>query len=528
MKRWLLLLLLFSGIAQAGAAVLAPQQVLRRGNGAEPEVLDPGKADGVQTANILRDLYQGLTDEAPDGRIIPGVAQSWEISADRKTYIFHLRDNARWSNGDPVTAQDFVAGLRRSVDPATGSDYSQILSPIANAEAITAGKLPPASLGATALDAHTLRIELKGPTPYFLGLLTHSTTYPLHRASLAKYGNLAFRPEHLIGNGAYKLVQWRVQAYVELVRNHAYWDDAHTNINRVYYVSADDSASEFDRYRAGELDWTDSIPLEQVRWIAANIPQQWHKSSYLGTYFYGFNVTRPPFKDNLKLRRALTLAIDRNVIVNKVLKTGEQPAYGWVPPVAHYHLQIPQWAQWPRAQRIAEARRLYAEAGYSAAHPLHVQILYNTSAGHKKIATVIAAMWKQYLGVQVTMRNEEFRVFLQTRVRKQDTQVFRSGWIGDYDDAFSFADLLNSRNGNNDTGYDNPQYDALLQQASIEPDEDKREQLLERAERLMLDDQPIIPLYFYNSNRLVKPWVVGWQDNIMDHHATKDMRILKH
>ncbi|MGH8461667.1 MAG: peptide ABC transporter substrate-binding protein [Stenotrophobium sp.] len=528
MRVFALLLWMFAGAAQAGAPALAQDQVLRRGNGPEPETLDPGKADGVQTSNVLRDLYQGLTDEAPDGAIVPGVAQSWDISADKKTYTFHLRDDACWSNGAPVTAQDFVAGLRRSADPATGSDYSQILTPILNAEAVTAGKLPPSALGVEALDDHTLRIQLKGPTPYLLGLLTHATTYPVYRPALAKYGIRAFRPEHLVGNGAYKIVQWRVQAYVELVRNHFYWDDAHTTINRVYYYNTEDLSSEFDRYRAGELDWTDDIPVTQAKWIAKNIPGQWRKASYLGSYFYGFNLTRPPFKGNFKLRRALTLAIDRNVIVKKVLGTGEQPAYDWIPPVAHYRQQLPEWATWPRAQRIAEARRLYAEAGYSAAHPLQVQILYNTSQDHKKIATVIAAMWKQYLGAQVTMRNEEFRVFLQTRNRKLVTQVFRSAWIGDYDDAFSFADLLNSKNGNNDMGYNNPQYDALLQQASLEPDEDQREQILEHAERVMQADQPVIPLYFYETKRLVKPWVVGWQDNIMDHHSTKDMRILAH
>ncbi|MGH8541684.1 MAG: peptide ABC transporter substrate-binding protein [Stenotrophobium sp.] len=529
MMRTLLIAFLLLGSAGAvQAQALARVQVLHKGNGPEPETLDPGKADGVQTSNVLRDLYQGLTDEAPNGDIIPGVAQSWDISEDKKTYTFHLRDNARWSNGDAVTAQDFVASLRRSADPATGSDYSQILQPIENAEAVTAGKLPPSSLGVEALDEHTLRIRLKGPTPYLLGLLTHATCYPIYQPGLKQWGDRAFRPEHLVGNGAYKVVKWVPQSYVLLTRNHMYWDDSHTTIEQVYYENTEDLLSEFDRYRAGQLDWTDDIPVTQAKWIAKNIPEQWRKTSYLGSYFYGFNVTRPPFKGKPKLRRALAMAIDREVIVKKVLGTGEQPAYGWVPPVVHYRPQKPDWAGWPREKRLAEARRLYAGAGYSAQHPLQVEILYNTSEDHKKVATVIAAMWKQSLGVQATLRNEEFKVFLQTRNRKLETQVFRSSWIGDYDDAYSFAGLLDSHNGNNDMGYNNPRYDALLEQSSLEPDEDKRAQILEAAERLVLEDQPIIPLYFYETKRLVKPWVVGWQNNIMDHHATKDMRILAH
>jgi oligopeptide transport system substrate-binding protein len=514
--------------AAASAQTLAPLQVLHKGNGPEPETLDPHRGEGVSTSNILRDLYEGLVGEAPNGDLIPGTAQSWEISEDGKTYIFHLRDNARWSNGDALTAEDFVAGLRRSADPATGSNYSQILSPIEHAEDVTAGKLPPASLGVEAIDAHTLLIRLKAPTGYFLGLLTHSATYPIHRPSLEKFGRLAFRPEHLVSNGAYKAVEWVVQSHVLLARNRYYWNDAHTTIERVYHYCTEDLSSEFKRYRAGELDWTEEIPVTQARWIKVNIPQEFRVSPYLGVYYYGYNVTRPPFRDNLKLRRALSLAVDREVIVNKVLGTGELPAYGWLPPLSGYTPQQPEWAVWPREKRLAEARRLYAEAGYSAAQPLEIEIRYNTHEDHKKIAIVIAAMWKQYLGVKATLVNEEFKVFLRDRTQKQVTQVFRAAWIGDYNDAYSFAELLHSRNGRNDMGYASAAYDALLEQASHQADASQRRLLLEQAERMALDDQPLIPIYFYVTKRLVKPYVVGWQGNIMDHHHTKDMRILAH
>lgn len=523
-----MILCLLLSSASATAQTLARDQVLRMGNGAEPETLDPHRAESVSTSNILRDLYEGLIIEAPDGHLIPGVAQSWEISADGKTYVFHLRDNARWSNGDAMTADDFVYSLRRSADPATGSNYSSILGPIENAEAVTAGKLPPSRLGVEAVDAHTLKIQLRDPTNYFLGLLTHSATYPVHRASVEKFGALAFRPEHIVSNGAYKVQEWVVQSHVLLVRNHLYWDDAHSTLERVYYYAIEDVSSEFKQYRAGELDWTESIPSTQLRWIKQNIPQEFRVAPYLGTYYYGYNLTQPPFKNNPKLRRALALAIDRKIIVDKVLGTGQQPAYSWVPPVKNYTQQVPEWSTWSREKRLAEARRLYAEAGYSAAHPLEVEIRYNTSEDHKKIALVIAAMWKQYLGVQTRLINQEFKVFLADRTQMKVTQVFRSGWVGDYNDAYTFSQLLESHNGLNDMGYVNPAYDALLQQAASEPDSERRAQYLQQAERLMLEDQPLLPLYFYSSKRLVKPYVVGWQGNIMDHHYSKDIKVLAH
>lgn len=507
---------------------LAPVQELHRGNGGDPATLDPHRADDVGTANVLRDLYQGLTDEAPNGDVIPGAAESWEISDDGKTYVFHLRANGRWSNGDAVTAENFASSLRRSANPATGSNYSQVLSPIENAEAVTASKLSPDALGVEAVDDHTLIIRLKAPTTYFLSLLAHSCTYPVHQGSLKKFGKLAFRAENFVGNGAYRLVEWKLQSHVLLERNPNYWDNAHTTIERVYYHAIEDASSEFKRYRAGEIDWSEGVPLTQLKWIKQNIPQEFRTSPYLGIYYYGFNLTQPPFKDNLKLRRALTMAIDRDIIVKKVLGTNQQPAYSWVPPVTHYAQQIPEWSQWPRAQQMAEARKLYAEAGYSADHPLQLELRYNTSEDHKKIAVVIAAMWKQYLGVETKLINEEFKVFLKNRTLKKVTQVFRSGWIGDYNDAFTFSELMHSRNGNNDDGYANPQYDSLLEQASLQSNADQRQLLLQEAERLMLNDAPVLPLYFYVSKRLVKPWVVGWQGNIMDHHATKDLKILKH
>lgn len=487
--------------------------------------MDPHKAESVSASTILRDLYEGLVEEAPDGTLIPGAAESWTVSEDQKTYVFRLRDNARWSNGDPVTADDFVAGLRRSADPKTGSHYSQMLAPIANAEAVIEGKLKPEQLAAEAIDAFSLRITLKGPTPYFLGMLVHSSTYPVHRDSLATYSDQFSQPGKLVSNGAYKLVDRVVQSHVSLARNTFYWNDAHTSIDEVRYINTEDINSEFKRFRAGELDWTSQIPANQGDWIRANMQDSFHAHTYLGVYYYGFNIGRPPFKDNPKLRRALTLAIDRELITRKVLGSGEQPAESWVPPGVLGHATArAQWAGWTREQRLAEARRLYAEAGYSRSNPAEVEIRYNTHDDHKKVATAIAAMWKQWLGVETLLINEEWKVYLQNRRLKSKTQVFRAGWIGDYNDGNSFLEILQSTHGLNDTGYASARYDALLAQASVEPDAGRRGQQLHDAEQQLLDDLPVIPIYFYVTKRLVTPNLVGWKGNIMDHHPTRYMR----
>lgn len=525
----LLALLLLLPMAAAAAPALAREQVLRAGNGPEPATLDPHKAEGVSEANILRDLYEGLTSVSPTGEVIPGAAQRWDVSRDGLSYTFHLRPAARWSNGDPVTAQDFVAGLQRAAAPATGSTYSQILTPILNADEVTAGKLPPEQLGVQALDDLTLRIRLKGPAPYLLGLLGHSTTYPVHRPSLAQHGAAFARAGKLVSNGAYRLSEWVVQSQVTLLRNPHYWNNAATVIDKVVYYPIEDVNSELKRYRANELDVTYEIPLVQARWIRENLGKELRIATYAGTYYYGFNLTQPPFRNNPALRKALALAVDRDVIVNKVMHGIAKPAWGWVPPgIWNYTPQQPEWAGWTRERRLQEARRLYAEAGYGPGRPAEIEIRYNTHDDHKRIAIVVAAMWKQALGVRTQLVNEEFKVFLNNRNLKRVTRVFRASWIADYDDASAYADILHSTHGQNDSGYSSPEYDALLARIAQEADPAKRRELLQQAERMALEDGPLMPIYYYVSKHLVKPWVDGWHDNILDYHYSKDLRVLAH
>lgn len=506
---------------------LAERQVLHRGNGAEPQSLDPHKSEGVPESNLQRDLYEGLTNDTPDG-IVPGAARAWEISEDGLTYLFHMRPDGRWSNGDPVTAHDFEYGLRRSVDPQTLSNYSIMLRPILNAEQIIAGELPPDALGVRAIDDMTLEIRLAGPTPYFLGVLTHSASYPVHRATVERYGDRWARPGRLVSNGAFRLRDWVMQSHIVLERNEHYWDAANVTLDEVWYYPIENQSTELQRYRADALDYTYDLPFRQLAWIRANLPEELQIHEYLGIYYFGLNVTQPPFKDNPELRRALYLAIDRDIITSQVTTAGEIPAYGWVPHAANYDQYVPEWASWTQEERNAEARRLYEAAGYSRDRPLRLQILYNTHENHRTISVAVSAMWNEVLGIQTELINEEWKVFLETRRTKQTTQVFRAGWIGDYNDANTFAEMMHSESGLNDSGWNNPRYDELLALAAQENDMARRAEYLYEAERVLIHDVPLIPIYFYVTKRLVKPWVGNYRPHIQDIVYSKDLKILKH
>lgn len=500
--------------------------VLRRGNGAEPETLDPQRVQSVNASNIVRDLYEGLVSTAADGTLVPGVAQSWEVSPDGLVYVFHLRPTARWSNGKPVTAADFVYSLRRLVNPETGSPYAAILKPVANAEAIIQGEQPPTALGVQALDAHTLKIQLHAPTPYFLGLMAHASSYPSYQPVVEKYGDAFTRPGNNVSNGAYVIKEWVTGGHILLEKNPYYWNRDQVRIQYVKYLPVSNVDSEFKRYLAGELELTSSVPIPQLQWIRRNLSQEMQVHPVLGLYYYGLNDARAPFKDKPKLRQALAMAIDRQILVEKVVRGGELPAYAWVPPgVANYTPQKVAWANWTQAKRNARALELYHQAGYSSEHPLQVQIRYNSSDGHRKIALAIAWMWKQALGVQVQLVNEEWKVFLQNVRLGELTQVYRMGWFGDYNDANTFLELMHSGFGMNGTGYHSAAYDALVDAAAAEPDAAKRRSYLQAAERQLLQDMPAIPLYHYVSKHLLKPYVKGYVGNVLDRHSSKDLWI---
>ncbi|WP_374655876.1 peptide ABC transporter substrate-binding protein [Dongia sp.] len=502
-------------------ALAQAEMVFHRGNGAEPETINPHKSTGVTEANIEADIFEGLTTYAPNGDIIPGAAESWEISDDGKTYTFHLRQNAKWSNGDPVTAADFVFGFQDAVNPETAADYAPILDVIVNAVAIRKGEEKDFSkLGAEAVDDHTLKISLTGPTPYFLGLLRHPISYPVHKATVEKFKDDWTKPGNIVSNGAYQLTEWTPQASLTYVKNPNYWDATNVKIDKVVMYPTEDLAEELKRFKAGELHATYDAPSEQIPDLEANFADEFKNTPYLGTYYYVVNLTREPLGAQPELRKALSLAVNREVLVSKITQGGEAPAYSWVPPMTDYKQAFVDFKDMPQAQRLEEAKALLAKHGYTKENPLKVELLYNTSENHKKIAVAVQSMWKQ-VGVDATLRNEEWKVYLETRDKKQ-FDVARAAWIADYDDPINFLDMFLSDAGErNDAGYNNEKYDELVKATATETDPAKRMQMFHDAEQAFLNDNPMLPIYHYTSQHMVSKKVAGWEYNILDFHLAR-------
>lgn len=508
-----------------GVALKPGVQVLKRGNGAEPLTLDPHRAVSLSSLNILRDLFEGLVGTAPDGTPVPGVAASWETSADGLRWQFSLRPDARWSNGEPVTAGDFVAGIRRALDPATASGSAGLLAPILNARAVMTRRMAPEELGVEAPDERTLVIHLVAPTPWLLDLLTHPVSSPLYRPGLEQHGEDFARAGRLVSNGPFYLADWQPRHSITLARNHNYWDRTKVAIDQVIYYPIEDQDVELQRYRDGKLHWTSDVPHHQLGLVRRRLGDELHITPRLAVTWLGLNVTRPPFDGSPGLRRALALAIDRELIVRSVTGAGEVPAYSWVPPMAGYPAQTPAWASLPRRRQVEEARRLFEAAGFDAAGPLELELLYPGGLNNRRLAIAVAAMWRETLGIQTRLREEPFGEFLVSRNDLGTTMVFRSGWAADYRDPYSFAGLFDSETGGSDTGWRNVEYDELLQASMQARNSRRRLALLGEAEQLLLDEQPIIPLYFDVRRRLVKPEVRGWEPNPMDLHPSRHFYI---
>ncbi|WP_082989715.1 peptide ABC transporter substrate-binding protein [Woeseia oceani] len=500
--------------------------LLNRGVGPEPESLDPHHTRTTQAHRVQRDLFEGLVGYSADGVLIPAAAERWEVSDDGKRYTFWIRDTARWSNGDPVTADDFVYSFRRLVNPETAAFYGELMIAVKNAPAIIEKKLNADSLGVTALGPKQLQITLDYPVPYFIGQLALVSAYPVHAANIAEHGDSFARAGKLISNGAYQLKNWELGSFIELTRNPHYWNNAATQIDRVRHHVTVEASAELYRYRAGELDITAVVPSEAYAQLAKDRPDELRVAPFLGTYFYGFNLMQEKLRDNPKLREALSMAIDRDVLTEKVTARGEQPAWSWVPPgIANYAPQRFSYADLPRAERHAAARRLYQEAGYGADKPLQIEIRYNTAETHERLALAIQSMWQDVLGFEATLINEEFRVLISNIREMRITELFRLSWNGDYNDAHSFLSIFESGNASNLTGYQNPRFDELMQAAAQQVDPQLRRQYLEQAEREMLDDHPVIPLYIHVSKHLVSPRVQGWQDNVLDFHYSQHLSL---
>jgi len=504
------------------AVAAAPKRILRRGNGPEPESLDLHRARSESALTLLRDLYEGLASIDASGAPVPAAAERWEISPDGRTYRFTLRADARWSNGDAVVAEDFVAAWRRLLDPHTGAQYADILGVVRGAADRIAGTDSPSDLGVHAEGARLLVVELARPTPYFLSVMAHPATFPLHRGSLAAHGRGWSKPGVMISNGAFVLTRWDFGSHLVAARNRRYWNDAATTLDAVEYYSFPDGATELRAFRTGQVDVTSTIPAAQTAWIREHLGGSLQVAPQLAVYFLGFNLRRPPAGNCRELRQALSLVLDRERLVESVTGGGEAPAYTLVPPQTFgYAPPVPDYAGWPMARRIEQARQLLRTAGMAHAPPV-LDLCYNSGEPHNRIAVAVAAMWKEALGVETTLRAEEFKVLLQD-IDRGDVSVFRGSWLGDYNDAYGFLQVLKGGFGINLPHYANGAYDDLLDRAADEGDAGRREALLQSAESLMLIDQPLIPLYFYVSKHLVGRHIGGWRNNVMNIVYSKNL-----
>jgi oligopeptide transport system substrate-binding protein len=499
-----------------------PTSVLRRGLSGDISSLDPAAAADTWSIEVLQDLYEGLTAESPTGAAIPAVASSWSVDPAGTQYTFHLRPDAHWSNGKPVRAQDFVVAWRRVLDPKQGSPVADDLRLISGAGAIIAGQAAPETLGVAAPSDDVLIVNLTQPAAYLPQILAHTAAFPVYSDAAAR----THSAEEWVSNGPYILSKWQPGTALELTKNAAYWDKTNVHIPAVEYQVTSDDGSQYARYRAGQIDLTDSVPANVLPALRAERSSELVIAPFLATAYYGLNLSNKTLGSSLALRKALAMAIDRRQLV-ETLGFGQVGAYGFVPPGTwNYDPQSWAWSGSSDADRIAEAKRLYAQAGFTPESPLHLRLLFNSNPVIRRTAILTAAMWKETLGVDTALTDEEYKVFLQSRRDKSRWDVARLGWNADFNDASNFLDTFRAHSPNNDPGFLNPSFDALVDQAAATNDLEKRRHLLESAERAMLEDYPIVPLYFFVSKALVKPYVRGYKPSPLNHMPSKGLTVV--
>ncbi|MCB0416033.1 MAG: peptide ABC transporter substrate-binding protein [Bdellovibrionaceae bacterium] len=515
-----LVALLFS-LVSFSAQSPAPQ-VLNWGNGTEVQDLDPHIVSGVPEHHIISELFEGLVTVHPQTlEPLPAQAESWTISKDGKIYTFKIRKDAKWTNGENVTANDFVYSWQRLVDPKTAAKYAYQGYYIKNGEAINKGKIKDLKqLGVKAVDAHTLQVELEAPAPFFLGVLYHYSLYPVHQKTVEKFGQRWTRPENIVSNGPFKLESWQLNKVLTVVKNPVYWDAAKVQLSKVNYWPVEKSDTEEKMFRAGELHVTNEIPLPKIPYWQRSKKDVYQQHPYLGTYYYRLNVTKKPLNDK-RVRRALNLSIDREDIVKHVTRAGQIPALSFTPPGTGGFTPEGKLPPKVTPKTIAEAKKLLAEAGYPDGKGLPpIEILYNTLESHKTIAEAIQQMWKKNLGIEVKLFNQEWKVYLAT-MQTLNYQIARAGWIGDYNDPLTFLDMFITNGGNNETGFSNKEYDKLVRDVKHETNQAKRLKMFQRLEDILMDELPIVPIYTYTRVYLKDPKVAGWYPNVMDYHPLK-------
>jgi oligopeptide transport system substrate-binding protein len=490
----------------------------RVGNGGEPSDLDPQIAIGQLEHDIMLSLFEGLVyADAKDVSPRPGAAESWDISPDRLVYTFHLRHNARWSNGDPVTARDFYESYHRLLMPSLGAQYAYMLYPVTNAEAFNTNKITDfTQVGFKVLDDHTLQVTLHSPTPYLLAMMLHDSWYPVPIATIKKFGaiddrsNPWTRPENFVGNGAFVLKEWRMNSHILVVKSPTYWGAEHVRLNSIYFDPEESYDTEERMFRSGQLHTVRQAPQSKVAFYRKYKPHLINIYPELTTYFFKVNVTRPPLRDK-RVREALAMSIDRHAITETVTRGVDIPAYCLTPPGTAGYTATARLREDP-----AEARRLLAEAGYPDGNNFPpVALLYATSHGAKAIAEALQEMWRKNLNLHVTLRNEEWKVYLDA-MRNTNYDIGYSGWGADYADPSTFLDLFLSEGGNNETGWSNPEYDRWCRAAASTGDQAVRYADFQKAEAILMDEMPIIPIYIYTNPRLIQPCVKGWYPNLLD------------
>jgi oligopeptide transport system substrate-binding protein len=509
--------------AALAAAIAIPaasaEVVYNRGANGDPQSLDPHKTSTVEEANILRDMFSGLVAQDADANLIPGAAASWTVSDTGLVYTFKLRDHT-WSDGTPVSANDFLFSLRRVVDPKTASEYAYIAEPIVNAKEITAGGKKPEELGVKAIDDKTLEITLKGPTPYFLEMLTHQATYGVSQANVEKFGDDFVKPGNLVSNGAFTLAEFVPNDHIKIVKNPKFFDAANVKLDVVNYIPAEDRAAAMKRFEAGEIDSNNDFPTEQLGDLKTKFGDQLQTGPQLATYYYVFKTVKKPW-DDVKLRHAISMVIDRDYLAEKVWQNAMLPAYGMVPPgVAGYTPKTASYAGMSQLDREDEAKKVFAELGITAEKPLKLELRYNTSENHKNTAVAVQDMLKAF-NIEVTLINADGKTHYSHLEQKGDFDVARAGWIADYKDPGTFLDLGKTGTGNNYGEYSNAAYDDLLGKAAIESDTGKRMTFLSDAEGILMQDLGIMPLLFYANHNIVSPKLKGFNDNVMDVHPSR-------
>ncbi|MEI9748051.1 peptide ABC transporter substrate-binding protein [Moellerella wisconsensis] len=518
----------YSANIPAGTILAEKQEVIRHLKD-EPASLDPIKSVGLTEAQVMRDLFEGLVNQDSDGQVIPGVAEHWQ-SEDNREWIFKLRPNARWSNGEPVTANDFVYSWQRLVDPKNTSPFAWFaaLAGINHAQQIIDGQKNISELGVEALDDLTLKITLDKPVAYFPALTTNFSLFPVHQATVEHYGNDWIRVGNIIGNGAFQLHDRIVNEKIVLIPNPYYWDHKNTQLTKVTFVPINHESQATNRYLAGDLDITESFPKQRYHKLMQEIPEQVFIPNQLGTYYYAFNTQRAPTND-ARVRKALSMTIDRQIIAQKVLGTGEKPAWHFTPDVtAGFTPQPGLYQRYSQQELDQQAQILLASAGYGPHHPLKLTLLYNSSENHQKIAIAVSSMWKKKLGVQVKLVNQEWKTYIDSR-NSGNFDVIRASWVGDYNEASTFLSLLTSKHNGNIPQFHHDEYDQLIESASKETDPKVRNDDYNQAETLIAEYAPIAPIYQYTNGRLIKPWLKGYPiQNPEDTAYSHTFYILKH